>query len=55
MVIIDIYFKGLTPHMLHTKFQGDQSSDTEEEAFLDFYNIWACRPPWDRSTIGVKF
>ena len=32
--------------MLHTKFQGHWPFGSTEEAFKDFYHIWAWRPYW---------
>ena len=39
-VIIYIYFKELTPQMLHTKFQGNQPSGSGEEDFFKVFTIY---------------
>ena len=39
-VIVHINFDGLTPQMLHTKFQGNQPSDSGEEDFFKVFTIY---------------
>ena len=46
-VIIWTNYDGLESKMLHTKFRGNRSTASGEEAFFKgFYHIWAWRPSW---------
>ena len=41
-----LFLVGLTSAVLHTKSQGHQPSDSREEDFKGFYDIWTWRPSW---------